>query len=265
VVEVLRVRAVTVFGADPTQRAEPGASVRFPLVILNRGNAPEELSLSWRGLPEGWPSAVLRNAKGEPVTLATVPAQSEGHFWADVQVPALPREGFAGLEVVADAGHGIEMNATLTVIVDLPDLAIVSTTPSKPYPRTGELVYVNVTVENRGRAPARGAVLACHRYGEAVAEKDLADLAPGQRTVESFVWIPREGKNVLVFVVDSKDAVPESNETGNTAMLTKYVSGPMPAAPDRSGWIAAGAVAALAGAAGLSALYVLGLKRRRRR
>jgi uncharacterized membrane protein len=262
VVEVLRVRAVTVFGADPTQRAEPGASVRFPLVILNRGNAPEELSLSWRGLPEGWPSAVLRNAKGDPVTLATVPAQSEGHLWADVQVPALPRESFAGLEVEADAGHGIKMNATLTVIVDLPDLAIVSTTPSKPYPRPGELVYVNVTVENRGRAPARGAVLACHRYGEAVAEKDLAGLAPGQRTVESFVWIPREGKNVLVFVGDSKDAVPEGNETGNTALMTKFVSGPLPGAPDRGGWIVAGAVAVLAIGGAAAALLLLARKKR---
>jgi uncharacterized membrane protein len=264
-VEVLRVRSILVYGTDPTLTAEPGDSVRFPLVVVNRGNAPEELELACRGLPEGWPAAVVRDREGSPVTRATVPAHSGVNLSAGVLVPARTRLAFAGLEVLAGAGHDLAAKAMLTVEIELPDLAVVSVAPSKQYPRPGELVQVNVTVENRGRGTARGVVLGCHRHGEAVIDRELGDLGPGETRVESFIWIPREGKNILVFIVDPEDTVPEANETGNTALMKRYVSGPLPPGPDRSGWLAAGAAAVLAGAGGLAGLYALGLRRGRRR
>jgi hypothetical protein len=105
--------------------------------------------------------------------------------------------------------------------VELSDLVITGVRLSPVKPRTGQVVVVNVIVENRGNATARNVSLDLYRNGEALISRELGDLPAGGKHVESFVWIPRAGKNVLVFIVDPEDRVSESDETGNTAMVVK--------------------------------------------
>jgi uncharacterized membrane protein len=260
---VVPVRHATLFSPSPTLHGSPGGTLRFPLVLYNAGNQRERFELACRDLPDGWGAPAILDRESVPVSTAVVGAHSSQNFTLVLRIPDRTRLAFAGLNVSAGAA-GLGITAGLSVVLEYPDLAIASLASSVAYPRPGELVYVNVTVQNRGTAPAFGASLAFFRNKEAVIEREMGDLGPGESRLESFIWIPKEGQNVLVFIVDPEDTVPEANETGNTALMKRYVSGPLPAPPDRSGWLVAGAVAVPAAGVTVAALRLLARPRRRR-
>jgi hypothetical protein len=260
---VAPVRQAALYSLSSTVHGAPGETVRFPLVLWNRGNQPERFELSCPDRPEGWEAPAILDSDGVPAETAVVGARSSENFTVVLRIPGATRLAVAGLNISAGA-VGLEVSAGLTVIMEFPDLAVASLEPSVKDPKPGELVYVNVTVENRGRAAAHGAALAVFRNSDAVIDRELGDIGPGESRTESIIWIPKAGRNVLVFIVDPKDSVPESNETGNTAIMTKYVAGPMPPAPDRGGWLVAGAAAALAVCGALAVLRFLARPRLRR-
>jgi hypothetical protein len=260
---VVAVRSAVLYSPAPTIDCTPGETARFPLELVNRGNCAERFELSCAGVPEGWPAPEFRDGRGEPVSLMVVAPFCETNLSIWVRLPASTGLENATISVAATGGVGFRAEAALTVVVEKPALAIISVAPSVRDPRAGELVYVNVTVRNDGRATALSATLDCYRNGEAIITRDLGALEPGASRVESFVWIPRAGRNILVFMVGPEDALSATNASGRTAVLAQYVSAPPGAASADNGWLMVGAAAGVAGTA--AAALVVYLRRKKKK
>jgi|GEM_PF-1210081 len=216
----------------PAQAGEPGRWASFPLEVANTGNGPDTIRLAAEGLPEGWPGPFFRKADGPIGDLLELPAGGRGRMEAVVALPDRTELSGVQFNVSAESLGGMRARVPLSLAVSKADLRISSVVPSKEDPRAGELVWVNLTVQNCGTGTARGVVLHFLRNGEALIVRELGELGPGEDGREKFVWIPRPGKNTLLFIVDPEDRVCEADETGNRAVMTHELPGPAAPAPE---------------------------------
>jgi len=247
----LTVVVTPLFGAQlgtdgqPLQ-GEPGGILRFPLGLRNPGNGNDTYILEATDRPDGWEHPTFIDPAGILVNRLALGPGSEACLTALVHIPERPALTEVALAVRAVSAGGPASGTTLFVRVVLSDLVITGVRLSTEKPVKDQLVVVNVTVENRGQATARNVTLELHRNGEAIIPRAFGTLEPGRSRVESFVWIPRAGRNELRFVVDPQNLVCESNETANTAVVTQQIADGAVSRPVDYSW---SAVAVAAGAA----------------
>ena len=210
--------------ADPSQSGELGGELEIPLDVTNLGNGNESVGFNWAGLPQDWPRPDFLLPDGAQPVLFTLGPSESVNVTAQFRIPASTPENDATIALYAESSGGIGFGTNLTIHVRKADLVITKVEVASRDIRPGASVQVNVTVANRGEAPAGTVVLDCILNGRKIISVTDSALQAGEVRVETFVWVPREGRNVLEFAADPGNAVCESNETNNAASLVKDVS-----------------------------------------
>ncbi len=228
-----------------------GETVRFPMEVRNTGNGNDTFTFEVAEKPAGWTAPVVYDIGHNPVERLTLGPGDAANITSAVRIPNRPAADSARIRVLAWSGGGISKDAELTVVVNRPDLVISAVELSPSRPVQGRVVAVNVTVENRGDSSARNVSMVLYRNGEAVIPRELGDIPPKGKHVESFVWIPRSGENVLVFIVDPEGLVSERDETNNTAMVMRSFGESALTLPPDIWWMAGLAAVPAAMGAGL--------------
>ncbi|MCD6522371.1 MAG: PKD domain-containing protein, partial [Candidatus Diapherotrites archaeon] len=124
-----------------------------------------------------------------------------------------------------DGDSGID-TVTVNVTQAYPDLIISSIATNDSSPEPGQVIQVNVTVENIGHADVVGDIGIELRDGS-TEHKVLTDLAVGSSKLVSFTWSNgTPGNYTLIATVDYNDVYQEENETNNNATLQIRVNAP---------------------------------------
>jgi hypothetical protein len=239
--------AVELECAAPVQAGEPGDRLLFQLAALNSGNGWDELTFDLSGLPDTWSGPEFFDADMSPVGVLRVAAGESARVTAAVTIPSSTPLDSVDLSAAACSSDGSSAAVNLSVEIRKPDLAIAGITLSTATLRAGGLVLVNVAVENLGDAPASNFTLAYYRNEEPRISRPIGTIPPGGRDTESFVWIPRDGKNKLRFVVDPDNTVCESNESNNEAAMEKFVYTEKVSIPNDQTWMVFAALIPLIG------------------
>ena len=237
---------------------EPGETLQFPLELCNTGNGKDTFLLKATLGAGGWADPFFLDRKGMSIEKIALEPGSAACVTLAVGIPKAPSQARLVIWAEAESVGGPSELVMLAAQARMSDLVISAVELSPSRPVQGRVVAVNVTVENQGDSLARNVSMELYRNGEAIIPRELGDIPPGGKHVESFVWIPRAGGNVLVFIVDPEGLVPERNETNNTAMVMRSFGESAQTLPRDIWWVAGLAAVPVMAWAGLALFFWAG-------
>ncbi|MFC1660565.1 CARDB domain-containing protein [Gemmatimonadota bacterium] len=196
---------------------KPSTDGEFVLaaIVRNQGAALAEAS-------------ALRISLGDEDSTHDLPPLGPGqNFVVEQRVGPLP----AGDHIVTatvDPSNAVEESdetnnqKTHTVTVEaLPDLAVSSFSHSPSNPHTEDAITITAVVYNYGRTLAKASILTLQLDGGAPTTHNVPALAPGQSApMELQVGPLSSGSHLVTAIVDSPNAVWESDETNNHSAHT---------------------------------------------
>ncbi|HEY3360798.1 MAG TPA: CARDB domain-containing protein [Methanosarcina sp.] len=197
------------------EKIQPGEYEDIEISVKNQGkSASEETKLKLYiggNLINEWDISSLSPGKNSELSSYTWIPVSEGSF----EIKAVIDEGNLVNESDEENNQKI---GTITVAQEfLPDLIVEDILPEQGDPQVGKLLNFTAKVKNQGTVPS--AEVAAKYYINDIAANDSISIPPlsqGAGTNVSFSLIPdKGGKMEVKVVVDSGEAVHESNETNN--------------------------------------------------
>ena len=221
--------------------AREGDLVRVVARVRNTGRVPAPATVA--RLYDADPGSSA--SRGEAAVPALAPGEETGVAF---DYPTTDRPGSRTLYVVADAAGEVaesredDNTASLSLTVEglLPDLAVegagIVVAPAGP--QVGDSVTVLVTVWNRGARSSPRTWLAVgveDPAGREFSQPFAATpaLGPGETTTVAVPWTPAmAGPHAVRVQVDPAYAVPESDETNNSAARTVLVVDTVPSGPE---------------------------------
>ncbi len=149
---------------------------------------------------------------------------------------------------------------TVTPIVFLiADLAVSQSniTMSPANPTMGNVVYINVTVQNLGNGSAENVLIVGRMDGLQVGQNKIIPYFPAHTNITvSFTWFANEGDHTFQVSIDPNSNITESTRANNNASRTFALSGPTDLTDIVIG---AGFIVA---AIGVMALYVIRIRKK---
>ena len=241
--------------------ARPGGPPGGPAVILlnvtNLGDGVDSYSLAAAGLPGNW-SPVEFTSGGKALGAANeIGPRATVAVMAVVRIPnGIDMESIS-FNIRATLYGGELDTARLTLAVQRPDLYIGRVDMPSAKPRAGRPEKMNLTVGNAGDAPAGNVTLTMFVNKRFLLRLDIGNIPAGQERIESVLWAPVKGYDVLRFVIASEDGAPERNGTNNEASALRTVPGGDSAPPpDRFLMLVAVAAVSIAAVALVPAFWL---------
>jgi uncharacterized membrane protein len=260
-VDVLQVFNFSVGTDAPETSAAPGGTARFELFARNRGNGPENASLSLFGLPAGWRKPVFLAVDGGRADRFVAGPFSTVRVYLEVAVPGDFTGDSLDLAVRASASGGWTGSVGLRLRIMSVNIEIGNLEYEPAKPRPGQVVRFRMEITNTGDIDLEHVVFAVLDGNRTIFSRDLGRLDSGVGWVREFEWTASAGRHTLRFVADPLNATAEQFENDNSLEAAIVVE------PGKSGGAApwqlavAGTVAVLAGVVALA----LVLRRRRGR
>lgn len=208
---------------ESSTQPEAGKPLNFTVKIKNEGTATASSSTakySFNGTSEGEVS---------------IPELSAGSSTSAGFSFTPGNEENINVLVVADSGNTVnesneennEMSKVINIKNELPDLKIESISMSPEEPHPGENITFTVTVKNDGYAAAGSSEINYYIKGnneDYTGVTSVPALAAGESGVGTFFWTPgNQGQIEIKTVIDSGNAVSESDETNNELKKTETV------------------------------------------
>jgi len=109
---------------------------------------------------------------------------------------------------------------SVTIIPNIPDLAIGTITWSPADMPAGKEVTFNINIENRGSLSAGPSRVAFYVDGTNVGYADIGRLDAGAKLTEHFLWVATAGYHTIEIVTDSTNQILELDEANNSKMVT---------------------------------------------
>ncbi|MBI2077754.1 MAG: hypothetical protein HYT80_05195 [Euryarchaeota archaeon] len=207
---VPRPYAVAVLPELQSIEVAPGGSGDAIIAVTNEGTNADTVSLAISGGGAGWSGSV------SPAGLDLPPG---GQGTATVHVQAPTKGAPVSFVITATSAGDPSMTDTARVqasVVPTPDLVLTQLSFSPANPIAGDTVTFAATVENQGDlATPTESVLRFLLDGIALADLDVASLAPGMKSTLTQSWVSTAGGHTVRAVADAGGAIAESLETNN--------------------------------------------------
>ncbi|MCO6040328.1 CARDB domain-containing protein [Thermococcus alcaliphilus] len=200
-------------------KVETNKQVNYEWVILNVTYDEEELKAA--GVPE----------------IAVTIFYWNGSEWIDLSKyvgKSIPDNSPYGNLTVYDFGVDTKNNyvwanvshlSDYTFGLELPDLKVVSLSPSEIELVEGEQNSIVVTIKNDGASTNKNIAITLYANDTLIGTKTIPGLGKEESTTIEFPWIPEhEGKYTLKAIVDPENTVVESNEDNNEISISVLVS-----------------------------------------
>lgn len=109
---------------------------------------------------------------------------------------------------------------SVTVVPNMPDLAIGTITWTPADMPAGKEVTFNINMENRGSLSAGPSRVTYYVDGAIVGYADIRRLDAGAKVTEYFIWAATAGHHTIEIVADSTNQVLEFDEANNSKVVT---------------------------------------------
>jgi uncharacterized membrane protein len=246
------------------QIGTPNGFITYPMVVENRGNGHDTISLEVTNLPDGW-SHNFKDAAGTQITSVDLEYGSKVdiklNIWVSASQMETAEQVMARAQSVFDPSKQDQIQ--LTAEIRMPDLKIQSVVYNPSNLRENKVVQIVVLLQNVGTGGASDIVVEFYDNGRYVSQDSISYITTGEtgNATAVFTWLPKGGSHTLKYFVDPTSGsrpngrVLESDETNNVLEMKKSVS--------KSEGLP-GAGASLAMLAMLGAVFVAAGFRRRR-
>lgn len=155
---------------------------------------------------------------GTPVSTQTI---ADGSFMVNLTAPATAdREAY---EVEASAASGnLKGNATKTLTVVIPDIAMIELTFSTTSPTEGDSVKLAATIRNNGTDTAEKIDVAFYYDSTKIGTKTVDSLNAGNSTTVTIGWTAVKGSHTMKALADPDTKIQERTRDNNavTSPLT---------------------------------------------
>jgi len=190
-----------------------GDNVRFMVFVTNQGGAASGMSvvdfyMNDKLLDTGWVEALEPGASGNTT-----------FYW-------IARTGTYDIKAtVTTGGFLIESDETnnektFTFSPGLADFIVQDITWSPTELSVGDRITFTVTVMNQGAGDATDSRVELYIDKVKVGHKEFGDIDASDTAGATFTWKAEEGSHQIKAVIDTRDEVPESDETNNEKTIT---------------------------------------------
>jgi uncharacterized repeat protein (TIGR01451 family) len=148
-------------GLDPSPTVSAGECAKYPLDVINTGQAPDVFVLSWSGLDAGWSVVFYRDANDNGIldTEEKTPVTStvmldplgEDHFIAVVCSPADAALGASTINFIATSTNNTSVTDTQPDTINVSSACAITLVPDRSgIVRPGGVVWYEHTLKNTG-------------------------------------------------------------------------------------------------------------------